>query len=130
MKSPHPQLDKLIDQDPDLVDRIFDYLLEEFPQIRGKAAELKASVRSEFQGEECYIRGQSLTDRQLKVQQVLALFNGRNAREVARRLNIGRTTVWRIVKQAGGVARPDFPGSETGLQVRSATSTKRPRPSE
>ncbi len=130
MPSPHPQLDKLIEQDPDLVDRIFDYLLEEFPQIREKAAELKASVRSEFQGEECYIREQSVTERQLKVQQVLALFNGRNALEVARRLNIGRATVYRIVKQAGGVARLNFPGTETATSLRSVTATKSPKPTE
>ncbi|MBL0918034.1 MAG: helix-turn-helix domain-containing protein [Hydrogenophaga sp.] len=130
MPSPHPQLDKLIEQDPDLVDRIFEYLIAEFPQIRGKADELKASVRDEFQGEECYIRGRSLTERQERVQQVLALFNGRNGREVARRLNIGKTTVYRIVKQAGGTARPEIPGSGTGRPLRSATATKSPKPTE
>jgi DNA-directed RNA polymerase specialized sigma subunit len=32
----------------------------------------------------------------------LALFNGRNAREVARRLGISRPHVYRLLKQPGG----------------------------
>ena len=33
--------------------------------------------------------------------QVLSLFNGRNATEVARCLNISRATVYRLLKQPG-----------------------------
>lgn len=124
MPSPHPQLDKLIEQDPDLVDRIFEYILAEFPQVKDKSGELKAAVRSEFQGEECYIRGRSLTEREQLVQQVLALFNGRNASEVARRLGIGRATVYRLIKQSAGKHRLSFPGNETSPAVRSPTETE------
>lgn len=98
-----PELQKLIDAEPDLVDRIFDYILAEFPQIAGqppdKIAGTKAAVRAEFKGEECYIAGRPATVRQQTVAQVLALFNGRNASEVARRLRISRATVYRVLKQ-------------------------------
>ncbi|TXH90421.1 MAG: hypothetical protein E6Q78_05235 [Rhodoferax sp.] len=65
-----------------------------------KVGQLKTAVRAEFRGEECYIAGRPATARQQTVSQVLALFNGRNASEVARRLGIGRATVYRIIKQS------------------------------
>ncbi|HRH21476.1 MAG TPA: helix-turn-helix domain-containing protein [Brevundimonas sp.] len=108
-----PALQDLIAAEPDLVDRIFDYLLAEFPQIAGlppdKIATTKAAVRAEFKGEECYIAGRPASARQEMVSNVLALFNGRNAAEVARRLQISRRTVYRIIKQPGGVKKvPTF----------------------
>jgi transposase-like protein len=110
--------------DPDLVDRIFEYLLAEFPHIAGpQFAKAKRAVREEFRGEEVYIAGRGADDRHDLVMSVLSLFNGRNASEVARRLGIGRTTVYRILKQAGGKDRPTFPGNGTGAALRSATST-------
>jgi hypothetical protein len=115
--------------DPDLVDRIFDYLLAEFPQIAGdRFARAKQAVRDEFRGEEVYIAARPLTERQRLVNEVLRLFNGRNAREVARRLGIGKTTVYRIIKQPGGRNDncPTFPGNGTTDEVRSRTD----RPSE
>ena len=100
-----PALNDLIRAEPDLVDRIFDYLLAEFPQIAGqppeKIAATKTAVRAEFRGEECYIAARPPTARQQLVTQVLALFNGRNATEVARRLQISRATVYRVLKQPG-----------------------------
>ena len=100
-----PALKDLIAAEPDLVDRIFDYILSEFPQIAGqppeKIAATKAAVRAEFRGEECYIAARPPTARQQLVTQVLALFNGRNATEVARRLQISRATVYRVLKQPG-----------------------------
>lgn len=100
-----PALKDLIAAEPDLVDRIFDYLLAEFPQIAGLPADkidsTKTAVRAEFRGEECYIAGRPATVRQQTVAQVLALFNGRNATEVARRLQISRATVYRVLKQPG-----------------------------
>ena len=100
-----PKLTALIQSEPDLVDRIFDYLLAEFPQIAGlppeKIDHTKAAVRSEFRGEECYIAARPTSARQQLVTQVLALFNGRNATEVARRLQISRATVYRVLKQPG-----------------------------
>nr|WP_305683079.1 helix-turn-helix domain-containing protein [Hydrogenophaga sp.] len=52
------------------------------------------------------------------------MFNGRNAREVARRLGIGRATVYRLIKQGGGEKRLNFPGNETAAPVRSPTETE------
>lgn len=97
------KLQQLITAEPDLVDRIFDYILSEFPRIgelgAERVGELKTAVRSEFKGEECYIAGRPATARQELVAQILSLFNGRNTTEVARRLNISRATVYRVIKQ-------------------------------
>ena len=97
--------------EPDLVDRIFDYILAD-PALansmgptaadRHKAVlKLKPKVRAEFRGEECYIAGRPATARQEVVVGVLQLFNGRNASEVARKLNVSRATVYRYLKQPG-----------------------------
>ena len=109
--------------DPDLVDRIFDYILSDpvlAEAIRKGAqtektsvAKLKKAVRAEFRGEECYIAGRPATARQELVAQVLSLFNGRNATEVARRLGIHKATVYRALKQPGGINRRSFPGNAT-----------------
>lgn len=102
-ESPTPKLDALIAAEPDLVDRIFEFILAELPSLGGAAtvAQLKADVRAEFAGEEQYIAKRPPTERQRRVEQVLQLFNGRNASKVARQLQIGRTTVYRVLKQAG-----------------------------
>jgi DNA-directed RNA polymerase specialized sigma subunit len=86
---------------PDLVDRIFDYIASELPAVYGRVEPLKAAVRSEFAGERLYVTWRPVTERQRIVEEVLACFNGRNATEIARCLNIGRSTVYRIIKQAG-----------------------------
>jgi len=94
-------LQELLDANPDLVDRIFEYLIDQMPQLAGDAASLrraKAAVRAEFAGEEVYIQKRSSRD---IAAEVLRLFNGRNATEVARRLQIHRATVYRYLKQAG-----------------------------
>lgn len=110
--NPTPKLDQLLQAEPDLVDRIFDYIFKDpalAEAIKAQAGEgedtmgkLKTAVRSEFKGEECYIAGRPATKRQETVAKVLALFNGRNASEVARKLHIGRASVYRIIKQSGG----------------------------
>lgn len=94
----------------DLVDRIFDYLLSDPSLARAVQAmasaheervqQLKAAVRAEFCGERCYITATPATDRQQRVAEVLRLFNGRNATEVARRLQITTRTVYRYIKQS------------------------------
>ena len=89
--------------DADLVDRIFDYILEEFPEMRTSVErldELKTATRAEFRGENAYINSRAPTERQRQVAEVLRLFNGRNATEVARRLHISRATVYRYIKQS------------------------------
>lgn len=96
--------------EPDLVDRIFDFLLSDPSMARAVQAmakanqqpvqQIKDAVRAEFSGERCYIPSAAATDRQKKVSDVLSLFNGRNATEVARRLQISRTSVYRYIRQA------------------------------
>lgn len=90
--------------EPDLVDRIFEFLADD-PRLAALdtrvLATLKTAVRQEFRGEECYIAGRPASARQELAASVLAMFNGRNASEVARALRIGRATVYRVLKQAG-----------------------------
>jgi len=85
---------------PDLVDAIFKRLAEQMPELAQCLGEVEASVRGEFQGIEIYIARRSPAGRQRRTEQVLQLFNGRNAADIARALGIGRTTVYRIIKQA------------------------------
>ncbi len=95
------ELQQLLEAHPDLVDRIFDYLLEEFPQLAGDADRLKkaeAAVRAEFAGAGVYLQKRGSKD---VAAEVLRLFNGRNATEVARKLGIHRATVYRYLKQPG-----------------------------
>jgi len=108
---PTTELNRLLQAEPDLVDRIFDYILcdpvlgraiqQASQEQQSAVPKLKAAVRAEFKGEECYIAGRPATARQEMVANVRALFNGRNATEVARRLCISRSTVYRVIKQAG-----------------------------
>jgi Mor family transcriptional regulator len=101
-RSPTPQLDALLAQEPDFVDRIFEYLLCEFPQIAGpRLDEAKRGVREQFGAREVYVRSAASAEREALAKAVLALFNGRNATEVARRLQISRATVYRMIKQPG-----------------------------
>lgn len=106
---PTPKLTALTQAEPDLVDRIFEYIFSD-PVLaaaieKSSLSNVKAAVRAEFRGEECYIASRPATARQELVSNVLALFNGRNATEVARRLQISRRTVYRIIKQPGGVKK-------------------------
>lgn len=104
-KKPIPYAQPAMFSSPDLVDRIFEYILAELPELHERCVALKPQVRSEFNGERCYISSSTPTARQQLVQQVLAIFDGRNASEVARRLQISRATVYRIIKQPGGTKK-------------------------
>jgi Mor family transcriptional regulator len=86
---------------PDLIDAIFDFVVAEWPHMAADAMALKESVRREFAGIEHYIPRRSKAERDRIANQVLALFNGRNATEVARRLQISRSSVYRIIKTPG-----------------------------
>jgi Mor family transcriptional regulator len=86
---------------PDLVDAIFAFIETEFPDMASRTAVLKEEVRREFSGIEIYIPRRSVAERERITAEVLRVFNGRNAAEVARRLGIGRATVYRIIKQEG-----------------------------
>jgi transcriptional regulator of acetoin/glycerol metabolism len=109
-QDPTPRLTAAIAAEPDLVDRIFDYLLEMAPEFGQQVKDLdeaKRAVRDEFGGVETYIRSGASRDVRSDLsretaQKVLQLFNGRNATEVARRLQISRATVYRAIKTAGG----------------------------
>lgn len=86
-------------REPDLVTAIFDVLIERHPDLAAVREEGEHAVRHRLKG----LRG-TVTDRpdsDTLARRVLSLFNGRNPREVARRLHISRGTVYRVLKQAG-----------------------------
>lgn len=89
----------------DLVDAIFAMLPELIAQIVSdpqRMAQAKMAMRREFGGrKDVYIRRPAREEADQRAQEILRLFNGRNASEVARKLNIGRATVYRVLKQAG-----------------------------
>jgi Mor family transcriptional regulator len=85
--------------DADLVDRIFEYVVQLHPELRSNQAEITQAVREEFGGRQVWIgTAQDLRRREL-ARKVLSMFNGRNATEVARVLRVSRATVYRILKQ-------------------------------
>lgn len=88
------------ERSPDLVTAIFDVLIETNPDLASIREEGETAVRHRLRG----LRGTVLDkpDSETLAIKVLALFNGRNAREVARKLGIGRASVYRYLKQAGG----------------------------
>lgn len=86
----------------DFVDRVFEYLLAEFPQIAGpRFVHARRAVRDELAGDRVYVAARGASDKRELAREVLTLFNGRNASEVARSLSISRATVYRLLKQAG-----------------------------
>ena len=85
----------------DLIDKIFEFIEIEFPEVRERAAVLKSLARQEFAGIETYIPRRSHAERDNIVREVGVLFNGRNAIDVARQLNISRASVYRILKLSG-----------------------------
>lgn len=87
--------------DPDLVDRLFDYVVQLLPELADRAPEVKAAVRHEFAGERVFIRERDREPTHVLARKVLSMFNGRNASEVARQLKISRATVYRYLKQPG-----------------------------
>lgn len=92
--------DRILDN-PDLVDAIFEFIVDEFPELATRADELKVLARREFSGIATYIPRRSNQERDRIVREVMSAFNGRNATEVARRLGISRASVYRIIKTAG-----------------------------
>ena len=89
--------------DPDLVDRIFEYIVQQIPEIAGRHVEIKRQIRDEFASERVYVRRRGISDVHPLAAAVAKLFNGRNASEVARELQISRATVYRLLKQPGRV---------------------------
>lgn len=99
--TPPKELQALLAAEPDLVDRIFDYLLAEFPQLAGdpqRVAQAQAAVRAEFAGERVYIKKRARNELDAGM---LQLFHGHNLGEAARRLGVSRSTVYRHLKKRG-----------------------------
>lgn len=85
----------------DLVDRIFEHLKGSLPAWPEKELEqAKAAIREEFGGQTGVFKRSPSEKARIK-EMVLSQFNGRNASELAREFNIGRTTVYRLLKQPG-----------------------------
>jgi len=89
--------------DPDLVDRIFDYMVQQIPEMGERRSEISRAIRAEFASQRVYVRARGLGDPHKLAHEVLRLFNGRNATEVARTLQISRATVYRLLKQPAAV---------------------------
>jgi hypothetical protein len=91
--------------DPDFVDRVWDYMLQSFPQLAGipsgQVDDVKQHIRRSERGERPYITPASAASREREAQHILRLFNGRNATEVAREVGCSRAKVYRVLKQAG-----------------------------
>ncbi|MGK2897216.1 MAG: hypothetical protein ACSLE9_00815 [Burkholderiaceae bacterium] len=94
--------------DPDLVDRIFEYIVQLLPELAGRHLDVKRAIRDEFASERVYVRRaggersrRSADEPHPLAGEVLRMFNGRNATEVARELRISRATVYRLLKQPG-----------------------------
>jgi transcriptional regulator of acetoin/glycerol metabolism len=64
-------------------------------------AEADRALRGHFKHGTYYVAASAPADRDALARSVLAKFNGRNARQVARELNISRATVYRRLKQPG-----------------------------
>ena len=86
---------------PDLVDLVITYVTSIAPELTAKRDQIEQDLRAELGGESHYVQARTETHRQRRAREVLALFNGRNATEVARRLNISRASVYRYIKQPG-----------------------------
>jgi Mor family transcriptional regulator len=99
MNKPHCLSDKF--DDADLVDRIFAYILEQLPELAGRADEVEEAVRAEFGGVLAYVPKRRAAKRAELQTRVRSMFNGRNACEIARELRIGRATVYRLLKKEG-----------------------------
>ena len=89
-------------RNPDLVDRIIEYVSKLPNAVHSDPQSLELVLRREFGGQhEAYVRSAAEMQQRLRVRDVMMLFNGRNATEVARKLQISRATVYRIIKQPG-----------------------------
>lgn len=88
--------------EPDLVDRVWDYLLRKLPELAQRECAIKDQLRDEFGGKGVYVRRREVASLMVDVrQEVGRLYNGRNATEVARTLGISRASVYRHLKQSG-----------------------------
>ncbi len=66
-------------------------------------SEITIDLARSWQGERIYIGVKEIERARIR-DEVRRRFNGRNARELARELGIGKTTVYRIIKISGRAA--------------------------
>lgn len=100
--------------EPDLVDMIVDYVVGIEPNLAERRDQMTADLRAEFGGQRWYVAARPETERQWRVREILARFNGRNATEVCRTLKISRATVYRTIKQPG-LTQPQYPRPAIGV---------------
>lgn len=98
--SPTPGLDRIILESPDIVDRLFDYLLTTMPDLRARVTELaqaEHALRSEYRASRgLHIRApDSDAERAELLERVLAYPKTVCASEVARQCGVSRATVYR-----------------------------------
>lgn len=101
----------------DLIARMVSYVVNVEPALAKRRAQITDDLRKEFGGERWYVPSRHKTERQERITAILATFNGRNASEVARKLNVSRATVYRVLKQPGrfgGPARAAEAKAKTG----------------
>ncbi len=87
------------DMEPDFVTAMFDLLEKMHPGINAGRLDMEREVRAHFSGKR-YI---GKPDPATTAARVLAMFNGQNARTVARTLGISRASVFRHIKQPGAI---------------------------
>lgn len=94
--------DAMARADHDFVEGLLDLLCSVKPMTREERRAAGAAVRAHYGAGRYYVaaKGPDEDAREL-ARKVLSNFNGRNAREVARKLGIGKTTVYRVIKQSG-----------------------------
>lgn len=122
-------------REPDLVDLLVDYVVRLEPTLQPRRGTIEQEMRAEFGGDRWYIQARAETQRQRRVREILALFNGRNASEVARTLRISRATVYRVIKQPGlppaqpaSPAQPETPRRAAPRQARPPADTRLSQP--
>ena len=91
-----PGIHAEVQRSPNLVDLLLQFVIAEFD---AQLTAVVSDMRKTFGGEQFYHPKRSERDRQRIAADVLRLFNGRNASEVARRLGISRATDYRVLKQ-------------------------------
>lgn len=91
-----------VKREGDLVTRVIEYLQnlpsQQMPSSPAPEVweKVEADLRHHFGGQEAYVG-----KKQPAAPQILRLFNGRNATEVARKLRVSRGYVYRVLKQPG-----------------------------
>lgn len=94
------------DADTDFVTSLLDLLTAEGLMEGESREDADKALREHFKPGTYYVAATAPTEREAVARRVLSMFNGRNARQIARTLHIGKTTVYRILKQAGYPVHP------------------------